>query len=145
MELRGRAEAMRRVSEIVQDLAQGTLKVGFQGGSYPDGTPVAAVAFWNEFGVPSRGQKPRPFFRRMISKESPHWGAKAAQLARAYNFNGERVLNALGEDIEGALKESIATLINPELRPSTVKAKGSNKPLVDTGQMIRSPTYRVDR
>ena len=145
VELRGREEAMRKLNAIISRLGGGSLKVGFMSGDYPSGTPVAAVAFWNEFGVPSRNQPPRPFFRRMISRESPHWGARTARLARSFNYDGNKVLNALGEDIKGALSESIATLSSPPISPKTAARKGSNKPLVDTAQMLNSATFKVDR
>ena len=40
---------------------------------YPDGTSVALVAAFNEYGSPSRGQPPRPFFRNMIARNEASW------------------------------------------------------------------------
>ena len=43
------------------------IQVGFfSSAKYPDGTPVAAVAAWNEFGT--KRIKERPFFRNAISE-----------------------------------------------------------------------------
>ena len=128
---------------ILERLDNKTLSVGFmENATYPDGTPVAAVAFWNEFG--NGHSPPRPFFRRMVAKESKGWGVKLANLAKATNFDGDKSLGILGEDISGALKQSIIELTSPPLSASTIRAKGFSKPLIDTGHMKDSITYKVD-
>ena len=120
----------------------GTVNVGFlEGSTYPDGIPVAAVAFWNEFGNGSA--PPRPFFRNMIAAESPTWGDKVAALAKSTGNDGPKVLALMGEDIEGALKQSITDFTSPELAASTVARKGFDKPLIDTGHMLNSTGYEV--
>lgn len=100
----------------------GTVSVGFlEGATYPDGTPVAAVAFWDEFGHegPFRSP-PRPFFRNMIAKESPHWPADMAKLAIATGNDGPRVLALMGEEIQGELIKSIAEFDSVPLSPTTL-------------------------
>ena len=42
------------------------------GNPYPDGTPVAAVAAFNEFGTDRI--PPRPFMRQTIAKNQAAWG-----------------------------------------------------------------------
>lgn len=128
--------------DIIGKLDAGPLSVGFmENATYPDGTPVAAVAFWNEFGGPYR--PPRPFFRQMIAKESPGWGVKLAKLARATNYDGERSLGLLGQDIADALTQSIIGFSSPPLAASTIAAKGFTKPLIDTSHMKNSITFAV--
>lgn len=121
----------RKLKEIAHKMS-GSVSVGFlEGATYPDGTPVAAVAFWNEYGhagpFPS---PPRPFFRTMIEKEKPTWGGKVAGLAKATDNNGPKVLALMGEDIEGALKQSITELAEPALSPTTLmlRKKFGNSP-----------------
>lgn len=133
-----------KLEEIARSMGGGAVSVGFMAGAtYSDGTSVAAVAYQNEFG--SSTQPPRPFFRRMIAAESPSWGRKMAGLAKATNYDGARVLDMMGEDISGALKQSINDFATPALAQSTVDAKGFAKPLIDTGHMINSITYKVDK
>lgn len=131
----------RKLAEIAGRMS-GAVEVGFlEGATYPDGTPVAAVAFWNEFGNGSA--PPRPFFRRMIAVEKPTWAAK---VRAAYQHSGgdvEKTLALMGNDIEGALKQSINDLVSPPLAPYTIKKKGFSKPLIDTSHMINSTGYRV--
>jgi hypothetical protein len=122
----------KKLNAIVRSMGGGSVQVGFlEGATYPDGTPVAAVAFWDEFGhgghFPS---PPRPFFRSMITKESPGWPVKMAAMAKATNYDGPRVLAMMGEDIAGALRESIGDLTDPPLSPTTLalRAKFGNNP-----------------
>ena len=120
----------------------GTLEVGFMSGAtYPDGTPVPLVAALNEFGhgkVP-----PRPSFRNMIAAKSSTWGPAAARVLAQSNYDVRVTLDLVGQGIAGQLQQSIRDLWAPPLAPSTVRRKGFSKPLIDTGQMLNSVTYRV--
>ncbi len=128
------------------DATKGELyvKAGFlEGATYPDGTSVATVAAGNEFGVPSKGQPPRPFFRRMITQNAPTWSAATAAALKASGNDVHRALDLVGQGIKGQLQQSIVDLTDPPLAASTVKAKGFDKPLVDTGHMMSSVDYEV--
>lgn len=128
--------------EALSRKMSGSVEVGFlEGATYSDGTPVPAVAFWNEMGTST--QPPRPYFRTMIAKESPEWPAKIAQLAKDTDNDGPRILALMGEEIEGELKQSINDLNEPPLSQSTIDRKGFDKPLIDTSHMINSTGYRV--
>ena len=121
--LSGSDDIMKALEDIARKMDAGAVEVGFmEGATYADGTPVAAVAFWNEFGVPSNNTPPRPFFRNMIAKESPTWPGKMAKLADATDFDGKKVLKLMGEDIKGALEESIVEFSEPGNADSTIKA-----------------------
>lgn len=141
--LSGSDAVMKALEDIARKMGGGEVSVGFMGNAtYPDGTPVAAVAFWNEFGKPPY-QPPRPFFRRMIAKESPAWPVKMARLAISCDYDAERVLALMGKDIKGALEQSINDLSDPPLKQSTIDAKGFAKPLIEHGDMLRAITYEV--
>jgi hypothetical protein len=121
-----------------------TLKVGFlQGGKYPDGTSVPSVAAWNEFGVPSNNQPPRPFFRIMIAEQSPKWGKMAAVLLQRNGGDIDATLDLMGQEIQGRIKESINALLTPKLADITIARKGHDKPLIDTALMVNSVNYEV--
>lgn len=115
-------DKIAKVLKQIGDSAKGGLTVGFlAGATYPDGTPVAQVAFWNEFGHGGNfPAPPRPFFRKMIADESPGWSAKIARGLKYYDYDGSKVLKALGEDIKGALQQSISTIDGPALSPTTL-------------------------
>lgn len=143
--LQGSEKVMQALEEIAKKMGGGGVSIGFMGGAtYPDGTPVAAVAFWNEFGDPANNRPPRPFFREMIEAESPAWPKTMARLAKATDYDGEKVLGLMGEDIGGGLQQSINEFTTPELAESTKKAKGFDKPLIDTHDMIRAVSYQVN-
>lgn len=110
------------LSEIAQKMGGGKVRIGFlEGATYPDGTPVAFVAAMNEFGHEGNfPAPPRPAFRNMIRKESPGWPAKMADLAKATNYDGKLVLKLMGEDIAGALRESIIETNDPPLSQTTL-------------------------
>lgn len=141
--LSGGDALQKKLDEIARRMGGGAVSVGFMdGATYPDGTPVAAVAFWNEYGN-GRGSPPRPFFRDMIAKESPTWAAKMARGAANSDYDGAQVLALMGEDIKGALQQSINDFQTPGLAQSTIDEKGFAKPLIDTSHMINSISYEV--
>lgn len=61
------------------------------------------------------------------------------------NFNVETYLCKLGEQLASKIKKDARDLNNPFNSWTTEKTKGSSNPLVDTGEMIRSITYKVNK
>lgn len=121
-----------------------SLNVGFMEDKiYPDGTQVAAVAAFNEYGVPSHNQPPRPFFRRMIAKNNKAWGPMLGKLLKKNNYDLVPSLDLLGEKIGGQLEESITEFTDPPLAQSTIDAKGFPTPLQHTELMKRSISHKV--
>ena len=114
------------------------VRSGFLAGSTEgDGTSTPEVAASNEWGVPSKGQPPRPFFRQMIAKHKGEWGAQLGKLLKANDYDAARCLGLMGEVIDGELRQSIIDLTSPKLMPVTVARKGFDKPLFETGGMLR--------
>jgi len=147
MALRGGDKLAARLAEIAKSAANAkTVKIGFlAGSSYPDGTPVPLIAAINEFGAPSRGQPPRPFMRNMIAAKSPEWPDAIANLLKANDYDADKTLAQVGEAVAGQLRESITSLVDPPLAPSTIRAKGHGKPLIDTGHLLASVDYEVTK
>lgn len=87
---------------------------------------------------------PRPFFRSMVAKESPHWGSDLGRVLVAVNYDADRALDLMGEEINGELIESIRNFSDPPNAPSTIAKKGVDNPLVDSSTMLRSTTWRID-
>lgn len=82
------------------------LRVGFlEGAKYEDGTPIAQVAFWQEFG--NTRIPPRPFFRPMIEREKDGWGPLLARVLPRVDYDIEAAMHILGGQIAGQLTESI--------------------------------------
>lgn len=131
------------LSDMTNNLeGENVLSVGFlAGATYPDGTPVASVAFWNEFGTVN--SPPRPFFRTMISDESGSWPALMANAVKYTGYDANNALSIVGEKIKDDLLASIAGWTEPANSSYTIAQKGFNKPLVDTGHMMNSIGYEV--
>jgi hypothetical protein len=135
-------KALAELGKMVTKAAK--LRVGFlEKARYPDGTPVAMIAAINEYGAPSRGQPPRPFFRRMISAKQNEWAPAIADLLKSNGMDAEKALELAGAAIAGQLRQSITDLVDPPLAPSTIAKKGFDKPLIDTGQMLSSVDHEV--
>lgn len=122
-------------------------KVGwFESATYPEGTSVAYVATIHEFGT-SRTPA-RPFMRPAVEDHGGEWIDLLAQGVKA-SLNGgpspEAVLELVTLQAAGNVAEKIQAVTSPPLSPVTVKRKGHDKPLVDTGQMIQSVTGKVER
>lgn len=118
------------------------MRVGFLADArYPDGTQVAAVAAFQDFGT--RTIPPRPFFRNMVAEKSPEWPDAIARNLIANNYDAERTLRTVGEAIAGQLRQSIIDTNEPPLAERTIRRKGFEKPLVDTGHMLASVDYEI--
>ena len=134
------------------------VQIGFlAGATYPDGKPVAMIAAIQEYGAPSRGIPPRPFFRNMIAAKCKEWGPAMAELLKENGYDAFRTLQQTGEAVAGQLRQSIVDTNDPPLAAATLRARGYTggaynpknpatfgaKPLVDTGHMLNSVEYEV--
>jgi len=85
----------------------------------------------------------RPFFRTMLDTKAPDWGKKIGKVLKASDYDAGTTLGRMGELIKGELQGSIRDLTSPPLAASTVREKGFDKPLIDTGVMLNSVDYEV--
>lgn len=121
----------------------------FEDQTYEDGLPVAQVARWNEFGTKERIPQ-RPFMRTAMMEHEKEWIEKLKtlvqkELDKDKNVDIDKALKKFGELVKGDIQE---TILNGGFTPnakSTVKKKGFNQPLVDTGVMISSIQARTDK
>lgn len=130
-----------RLREIASKLSKGAmLRVGFlEGSTEDDGTSIPMIAAIQEFGAPSAGIPPRPFFRTMIAEKSDTWGGRLARGLVTVDYDAERALAAMGKIIGAELQESIANLDAPALSPITVMLRdmrSRNQGLIVTGKTV---------
>ena len=123
------------------------VKVGFPKGKqnpYPDGTSVIEVAVKNEFG---EGRIPeRPFFRnsmRFNRKKYIEINQKLLTKVAAGQMTTEVALETLATVAVGDVQDEIVNLREPPNAPMTIRLKGSDNPLIDTGHMRQSVTYEL--
>ena len=65
-------------------------------------------------------------------------------MLKANNYDAARTLDHVGLAIADQLRESIVSFDGAPLAPSTVKAKGFAKQLIDTGVMSNSIDHAVN-
>ena len=127
--------------DVIKFLGDRSLEVGFfSNATYPSGEYVAQVAKWQEYGtihIPMR-----PFMRNAVEKNNKKWFDTLGELIKQ-NATQEQALGKIGEIARGDIIKSITQFREPANNPSTIKAKGSSNPLIDTGLMRRSVTYKV--
>jgi hypothetical protein len=135
----------KRLGEIARKLRKASsVRVGFlEGATYSNGTSVAQVAAIMDFGAPAAGIPPRPFFRNMVAEKSPEWPDAIEKLIASEDYDSDKILKLVGEGIAGQLRQSIRDFDSVPLKPATIKRKGFDKQLVDTGVLLASVDYEV--
>lgn len=121
----------------------------FEDQTYEDGLTIAKVARWNEFGTKA-GIPQRPFMRRTMMKHEKEWietlkTIVQKEIDKDKNINIDKALKKFGEIVKGDIQETILAGGFVKNAPATVKKKGFNMPLVDTGVMISSIQARTDK
>jgi hypothetical protein len=123
------------------------VRVGFlEDATYPDGKNVATIAAIQEFGAPSAGIPPRPFFRSMIADKSPQWGTILGALLDTHGYDAAQALALMGEGISGQLRQSIVDTVAPPLSPITLllrQMRADDPDLVVTGKVVGEAAKRV--
>ena len=142
--MRGGDKFRQRLTELAKQAATAKVRVGIiEQANYEgsDGESVAQVAFWNEYGTATI--PPRPFFRNTIAQHKDEWPKQAAALMEANGGDVRQTLELMGEGVKGQIVETIQNFHTPPNAASTVKKKGFDKPLIDTGTLWRSIDYEV--
>lgn len=121
------------------------VKVGFPSG-LTDGD-VINRAIWNHYGT-SRGIPSRPFLTNAMRSNRRKY-LDAMKTSASKILTGQitltQFLNKLGALAQGDVQMEITNLRFPPNAPSTIKAKGSSNPLIDTGEMRSAVTWKVVR
>ena len=113
-----------------------SVRVGvLENATYPDGTPVAMVAFWNEYGT--RTSPVRAFFRTTVSEQKKNWVLSVQNLMKMHN-NPQQVMGLIGVHMQEQIVQSINTWSDPPNSAYTIAKKGFDKPLVETALLMRS-------
>lgn len=116
-----------------------------------DGLTLLELAVIHELGSEAANIPERSFIRLTIAALEEEIGEVMAKLARAVVEKGmpiDQALNILGAYIATEIKKTISGggLVTPlweELKPATIARKGSDRPLVDTGQLLNAITWEV--
>ena len=151
----------RRLQRMITDMKRNrvtSVDVGFfSTARYEDGTQVAAVAAYNEFGTKRIPE--RPFFRRAIMRiERELAGVITKGIDRRRFVADSRLAGIIGAWARDVIQESITDLDQPPNAASTIEQKAGkrkgkarrqaiegNTPLIDTGVMRNKVGWRVNR
>ncbi len=137
----------RQFQQMLKDLAKLEVRIGFQHGqaTEEDGTDICDVAAWNELGTVKSPS--RPFLRKSVDENEEKINhflqSKKADLLQGKA--AEQVLKEIGIFQKDLIQEKITEGSFTPNAASTVRKKGSNKPLIDTGRMRQSVNYVIKK
>ena len=147
----------KRFFKQIEELKKLQVRVGYQQGKAkakkrkPDGSvadsdiDILDVAMWNELGT-ARAPA-RPFIRQSADGNKDAIGGFCKEQLKKVTQGGtaEQALNAIGAMQKTLIQDAISK--SPEWAvpnaPETVDIKGSDVPLIDTGQLRRSVNYVI--
>lgn len=135
-------EVEKELKKILKKENLKSLEVGFlESAKYPNGQSVAEVAYWNNYGL---GVPTRPFFTNAVENNAEKWNnAIKSILQKQEKINFTAVLDTLGNLIVADIQKSITNIRTPPNSKITIQNKKSSNPLIDTGLMRSSVTYRI--
>ena len=134
----------KRVRNL-QRINNKSVKAGvFEGsGSEDNGTSLVDVAFYNEYGtskIPAR-----PFVRIASEKNQQTWANEAERVVdkvvAGYDANFSILGNTMKENIQDVIGDKNLLVPNS---PATIRRKGHDKPLIDTGKLKASIDFGVE-
>jgi hypothetical protein len=117
-------------------------------GDNEDGFDLVALAATQEYGSIDGHTPSRPFLRSTF-RGPPQWlvltTSKLAKPVLEGKLDIDRALGLLGAVAATKVKETITSGagVPPPNAPSTIAKKGSDRPLVDTGRLLNSISWRV--
>lgn len=133
--------AFRKLYNLVRKVGGASVQVGVLEGE------LAMIFAVQEYGSPKRNIPARPAMRQTFENRRADLIRLQAKIAQALiegKINEIRAMQLLGAWAAGAIKATITSEGNfVPLAPATVRAKGSSKPLIDTGQLVAAVTFVV--
>ena len=136
----------RAINERFKKLQKATdgrvVRIGIKEGKTNKGVEIATYARENEFGVFSKGIPSRPFLRTTFKGEKANdmgkRAFKALQEAVLQNYDAEIALQEIADQGAIMVRKNIREGQWVPNKPSTLSRKRGSKPLIDSGEMIKS-------
>lgn len=117
------------------------VKVGILGGEASD---VLMAAIANEFGTEDIPE--RSYIRATMREHHEKYKSalqKGIQKVASGAMSMEQMLGLIGIEVVKDVQMTMRHLKEPANAPSTIKAKGSANPLIDTGRLLNSIHFEV--
>ena len=151
MKIQEDLKKFNKLKAILLKINQSHLDVGFFGGEKeekPQGknelnTPT--IAFLNEFGSMCGNIPARPFFRQTLS-QNKHFESDIKTLVSDmldFKITLKSGYRKVGVKIQGELQAQFTKGSFVKNSKATIKAKGSSRPLIDSGQLRRAVSWRI--
>ena len=136
-----------KIAQMAASPGGAHVKVGFiadGAGSedHGDGLTVTQVAVFNEFGTSTAPE--RAALRTTADEIKPSMATLADRMLDKIvqgKSTVKQALEIMGLKAQAAIREAINNWTTPPNAPSTIRQKGANNPLVDTGQMRNSVEF----
>jgi len=148
--MKSNIKGFERLAKELQEAKRSKVKIGIINNyTYPTGESILDVGIAHEFGVK---KAPRRSFIRMPFEYKRDEMAKQTTVEFVDIVNGksttQRSLNRLGMKGQNIVREAFKTggFGNwAKLSPETIEAKKSSSILIDTGMLVNSISYKVER
>lgn len=139
------------IKQEIEKFGKMIIKVGIvEGSGEIDGVDIAYYAAVNEAGYKDETGKTvipsRPFIRSWIdSNENQILAVMQSVFRRVLTgqLSAEEAMKLIGEFVQSGIKKNITQGSFEKNADSTIKKKGSSRPLIDTGTMRNAIRYRV--
>lgn len=134
-------DVLRRQLEQLHDTE---VVAGITNSAHVGGQSVAEYAAYNEFGtsrIPAR-----PFMRTAFDDNQQKLERMVLRAGREVvlgKITGAQFFNGVGLQMQNVIKRQIRSNMDPRNAISTVKAKGSDHTLIDTGVMLSNVTFEI--
>lgn len=134
----------------IAELKKLQVRVGYERGKHVktdeegEEADYCDIALWNELGT-SNGIPERPFMKQSVDNNESQisTACKDALQQVAKGESAEKILKQLGNMQRGLVQQTIVSGEFAENAPSTVKRKGSDKPLIDTGGLRKNVEFVI--
>ena len=118
-------------------------KKKYPSGHKNEGTYIASVAYWQEFGTVGENGKhihPRPYFRQLVNKVKFGYNEEIKKYFQSLctGLVDNITLISLATEITKDYNEVVLSQSNKKLSPITIRIKGHTYQLDDTGVMLTS-------
>ena len=144
-------KGMDEIRKQIAALGQLSVKVGVvEGSGSEDGVDIAQYGAYNEYGVPGKKQKwdipPRPFIRGFVENKAEEIKAAHERLFKLVSegkITADTAIKRLGQFAQDGIKRYMKSGDFVPNAESTIKRKGSSRPLFDKGALFNSIRYEV--
>ena len=140
-------KGLNDIMDEMKRMGQFSVKAGIIDGTVrKDGTSMAQIGAWNEYGVPKWKIPSRPWLRGWVASNTSKINEtilKLTKLVSAGQLDAKTALGRLGQFAQDGIKSYIRNGQFAPNKESTIKRKKSSKPLIHTGQMRNSVRWQM--